>query len=286
MTGVVEPRVELVAARPRPSLAPFVGGYSGYVLDGQAPGLHRGLPSRHLTLVVTVDGTVDLAGMPDPAQPPASFTALVGGLHAAPALIATPRRQHGVQVALTPLGARALLGLPAGALGPTIVDLATLLGPVADELVERVRGGRTWRERFAALDGVLARAARTARPPAPPAPELRRAWARLCATRGAVGVSALADEVGWSRRHLGERFRREFGLSPKAAARVLRFEAAHRLLLAPRRPGLAELAARCGYYDQAHLAREFRGLAGCSPSTRIAEELPNVQAAGPDGPPG
>jgi AraC-like DNA-binding protein len=42
---------------------------------------------------------------------------------------------------------------------------------------------------------------------------------------------------------------------------------------------LAELATECGYYDQAHLAREFRDLAGCPPSALLAEELRKVQAA-------
>ena len=40
----------------------------------------------------------------------------------------------------------------------------------------------------------------------------------------------------------------------------------------------ATLAAECGYYDQAHLAREFRALAGCPPSQWLAEEFRNVQA--------
>jgi AraC-like DNA-binding protein len=36
---------------------------------------------------------------------------------------------------------------------------------------------------------------------------------------------------------------------------------------------LADLAADCGYFDQAHLAREFRALAGCPPSQWLAEEV-------------
>jgi AraC-like DNA-binding protein len=40
---------------------------------------------------------------------------------------------------------------------------------------------------------------------------------------------------------------------------------------------LAELAVGCGYYDQAHLTNEWRALAGCSPGTWIAEELPFLQ---------
>ncbi|MGH3796323.1 MAG: helix-turn-helix domain-containing protein [Pseudonocardiaceae bacterium] len=93
-------------------------------------------------------------------------------------------------------------------------------------------------------------------------------------------MAALAEEVGWSRRHLGERFRREFGLTPKVAGRVMRFEIAHRLLQTPDRPALAEVAARCGFYDQAHLHREWRELAGCTPSRWLADEFPSVHDSG------
>ncbi len=106
-------------------------------------------------------------------------------------------------------------------------------------------------------------------------PEVDWAWRRLVAASGAIEVRTLAEEVGWSRRHFGERFRQELGLAPKVVARVLRFEQAYGLLRQPRRPGLAELAARCGYFDQAHLTRDWRDLAGCTPTTWIREELPS-----------
>lgn len=270
--------MQSVAARPRPALRPLVSGYTGYRIEGAAPGVHRGLPARALTFIVTLDATVDLAAMPDPRQAPASFTALVGGLHSAPALIRHDGHQHGIQAGLTPLGARTLLGVPAGELATTVLDLEVLLGPVTGELVERLRAATSWTDRFLELDAVLARVARDR---GAPAPELRWAWHRLSASHGGIEVGALAGEVGWSRRHLGERFRREFGLTPKEAARVMRFEAACRLLRAPERPGLADVAARCGYCDQAHLTREWRELAGCTPSRWIVEELPSIQDSEP-----
>jgi AraC-like DNA-binding protein len=44
----------------------------------------------------------------------------------------------------------------------------------------------------------------------------------------------------------------------------------------------ASLAAECGFYDQAHLAREFRALAGCPPSQWLAEEFRFIQASAAD----
>ena len=65
---------------------------------------------------------------------------------------------------------------------------------------------------------------------------------------------------------------------------MLRFERARRLLEKARRPSLADIATLTGYYDQAHLNRDWRDLAGCSPMTWLDEELPSVQdAARPEG---
>jgi AraC-like DNA-binding protein len=101
-------------------------------------------------------------------------------------------------------------------------------------------------------------------------------------TGGQLSTAGLADQVGWSSRHLGNRFTAEIGLTPKVAARVVRFDRARRRLGERAGSGLAsslaDLAADCGYFDQAHLAREFRDLAGCSPTQWIAEEFRNVQA--------
>lgn len=137
-----EPLGQMVTGRPRPRLSPLVAGYTGYRIEGAEPGVHRGLPSRHLTFIITLDGTADLARMPNPAQPPASFVTLAGGLHATPALISHHGYQHGIQLSLTPLGARVLLGLPAGKLASTVVGAGARVGLAATELLPRPgRGG-------------------------------------------------------------------------------------------------------------------------------------------------
>jgi len=263
---------------PAPALRPYVERYVGYRMSGFEPGIHRGLPSRHLTFIVTFDAPLELVGMPGARQAPGRFVAMVSGFHAAPAVLRHDGNQHGVQLLLTPLGARTLLRTPASALVSQVVHLDDVLGHLAHELVERLSSARGWPARFAVLDRVLLGALRPTRGLVP---EVAATLRGLVASAGNVGVDQLAREVGWSRRHLSERFREEIGLPPKVMARVLRFERAKTMLTAAARPRLAEVAARCGYADQAHLTREWRAMAGLSPSSWLREEkLPFFQDEG------
>jgi AraC-like DNA-binding protein len=269
---------------PAEPLRPYVAWYTGYRQRGVPPARHRGLPSPFLTLIFTLDEPLTVLAHPDPRQPPGEFGTLLGGLHSAPALIAHAGAQSGIQVALRPLGARALLGLPAGELAELDVPAETVLGGICSELRARTLTAASWRDRFAVLDEILLRLAgdRRAGGPRPPAPEVRWAWRQLLKSGGTMPMSDLAAGTGWSGRHLASRFRTEIGLTPKTAARVIRFSRARNLLIghvaADQGHRLADLAAACGYFDQAHLAREFRSLAGCPPSQWLAEEFRNVQA--------
>jgi AraC-like DNA-binding protein len=265
--------------RPHPALRSLVRRYIGYRQSGVTLAVHRGLPSRHVTLVISLAEPVRLLGMPGSTQPASASQGMLGGLHAGPALIEQDREQAGVHLELHPLGVRTLLGLPSAELAGWVVGLDALPRPGFDTLAERLAAAPGWRERFALLDEVLLGSVRCAERTPEPASEVGQAWRRLVGSGGTAAVTELAGEVGWSRRHLSERFSREVGMGPKQLARLVRFERATELLRrsGPGGPGLAEVALSCGYYDQAHLSNEFRSLAGCSPRTWLAEELPFLQ---------
>jgi transcriptional regulator GlxA family with amidase domain len=109
-----------------------------------------------------------------------------------------------------------------------------------------------------------------------PRGELHWVWRRITAECGTTCIENLAREIGWSRRHLSERFRVEIGVTPKTLARIARFERACALL--KRAPGkIADIAVAAGYHDQSHLTRDWWALGGCTPKTWIKEELPFVQ---------
>ncbi|MEV6967256.1 helix-turn-helix domain-containing protein [Hamadaea sp. NPDC051192] len=246
-----------------------VGVYRGYHYSGQAPGVHRGLPSLGVTVVVSLAAPTLVAL--DAAETPRGYASLASGMTVGPAYIPHDGEQYGVQLELTPAGARDLLGLPAAALAALVVPLPELLGRDARELIERMAEAPGWPQRFDVLDEVLTRRLGRVRE-RDPAAEVAHAWDAIVTRAGAVRVDALAAEVGWSRRHLSARFAAEFGVSPKDAARIARFDRSHRLLRSEQRLSLAEIAARCGYYDQPHLDREWRALAGAAPTAWLAEE--------------
>jgi AraC-like DNA-binding protein len=165
--------------------------------------------------------------------------------------------------------------MPARALWNTSVECADVAGPAGRELWERLQGLTAWADRFAACDTVLTRIADR---DLTVAPELRGVWQTLVRTGGTDPIGNLAATVGWSRQHLARWFRDEFGFGPKLAARVVRFERARHMLQAiPSFVTIAQVAAACGYYDQAHLDRDFAELAGCTPTAWLAEELPSFQ---------
>ena len=261
-----------VVGVPAPRLRPFVDHYVGYRYEGFAPGVHAGLPSRHLTLIVSLAEPIDVGFLNAPAAPRQRLLALAAGLHATPTAVHHDGNQHGMQLAVTPLGARALFGMPPAEIAALTLPLDAVLGPLAGELVERLRAAEGWPRRFAILDGVLSRALTDLDGPPP---EVMFAWERLARTGGVIGVGDLATEVGWSRRHLSERFRREFGLTPKMTARVIRFERACRMLSHAGRLSFGAVAMAAGYADQAHMNRDWRELAGASPGAWLAaEQLP------------
>jgi AraC-like DNA-binding protein len=102
------------------------------------------------------------------------------------------------------------------------------------------------------------------------------AWRRLAVSHGRMAVHDLAREIGFSRRHLTERFTCEFGIAPKTAGRVFRFERACRLFLrAPSR--IVDVAMASGFHDQAHMVREWHALAGCAPRDWVRGQLPFLQ---------
>jgi AraC-like DNA-binding protein len=249
--------VAFARGAPHPALAAHVRRYEGWAERWGRPVTRLEVPSGEVVLILAFGGAFDVDGV--------RLGAFAGGVYDRTAVVAHDGESAGVQVDLTPLGARTLLGLPLSELTGLCVDVGEVLGRPGRELPERLAGARDWPERFALVDEVLLGRLREARPPHA---AVQHAWRRVVASGGQVRVGALAAEVGWSERQLARRFRDAVGLAPKPYARIVRFDRALALLRGSVPP--AEAAAACGYADQPHLNRDFRDLAGRSPTALLA----------------
>jgi AraC-like DNA-binding protein len=263
-------RWELALAEPAPRLRPHVLSYCGYDEETVAFSRRREPATAQAVLILGFGAPIEVS-FPRRGELMRA-AAFVSGPSDSHALVDSFGSQRGVQVDLTPLGAYLLLGLPMREVSNRTVALEDVLGPEAAMLPERLHDANGWQARFAILDELLAR--RLSRG-CPASPDVAWAWQRLVEMDGRLRIGGLAEELRCSRRHLAARFDEQVGLPPKTLARILRFRRASRLLRAgPYR--LAEIAFDCGYYDQAHLNRDFRELAGIAPTELESMLLPDA----------
>ncbi|SFU28269.1 AraC-type DNA-binding protein [Polaromonas sp. YR568] len=88
-----------------------------------------------------------------------------------------------------------------------------------------------------------------------------------------ITVDTLAREAGLSRVHLTRAFARQFGVPPHIYLNAVRIERAQTGMLAGR--GLAEVAAACGFADQSHFSRRFKGSVGLAPGAWLRQMRSN-----------
>src|SRR3954447_5664998 len=246
-----------------PALRPHVVDYVGFRERTPEPSRRVELPTGLVHVIVSFGPRVHAPG------PLESFVAPPDPEHT---VVVSEGEQHCLGIKMTPLGARRIFGWPIDEVRAAgVATLGDLLGGDGDELPELLHDAGGWAERFALLDALLAR--RLAEAPRTPAP-VEDAWRALVFSHGGISVEEPARRAGWSRRHLVARFREHVGLPPKTFARILRFERAAQLLVEPAGPSLCEIALEPGYYDQAHLNRDFRAFAGRTPTELLAARLP------------
>jgi AraC-like DNA-binding protein len=258
---------------PSARLVPFMRRATAYTVQGAGLARQRELPNGSAVLVFNLgtelrveDATGKLHRFPHP-------TAFYSGPSDRYVVTETDGAQEGMVVELTLPGARRLLGRPLNELRDRMISLADLLGPRADEILGRIVDAPSPAARLALLEAAIE--ARIVEAGNRDARDLEWAWNLQHARGGRMPVSELADVIGCSRKHLAVRFDREFGLSPKLLARIMRFDRAIRIVRFGEVTSWSDLAAQCGYADQAHMAREFVAFAGDPPTALLRRHLPD-----------
>ncbi|MGY4475213.1 helix-turn-helix domain-containing protein [Bradyrhizobium sp. USDA 3364] len=251
---------DLAQRPPSPRMAGLIVRITGYRETAAGRFAQRQSAPLIVPLIISFGSPflIALSREPRATDRQSSFAA---GLHAGPVYIESDGQAACVQVDFTPLGAYRFFGGAVTDLVGQMVELDDVLGHDGHRLRQQLGAVTCWQRRFDLIEAFVLRRARHT-----PSPEVAFAYRRLARSAGAVSITALADEIGWSRKHLVSRFRSELGLAPKSLARMMRFHRASRLALSGCAPGWAGIAADSGYADQAHLAREFVEFAGEPPT--------------------
>ena len=254
-------RFEMRRRLPDPALDGIVSDICGY--RETAAGHFRNVEYASLTVPLVFSFAepfaIGLGKAPDDNDRFASFAA---GLFAGPVMIESFGTACCIQVNFTPLGARRFFRLPMSELTDSMVVLDDVLGAEGMALREQLGNAPDWASRFDLAEAfVTARLERAAETP------LEIAWAydRIIASGGRARISAIAEKLGWSRKHLAGSFSNAIGIGPKTLSRIVRFNRALGLSR-QQTADWADIAADCGYADQAHLVRDFRQLAGDPPT--------------------
>lgn len=235
--------------------------YLWLVTDAPSHGRERILPTGTLELVINLDE--DRIRTYDGEGGRRGFSgSVLSGAYGRPFVIDTAEHALAMGVHFRCGGAFPFTrGTAPGEFSSEHVDLKLLWGPRAGLLRERLCGAGSHRERFELLERELVDVC-----------DERRCSGRIQLAARHLGAGQRVRDVaagsGFSHRHFVSRFREATGMTPKLFSRVHRFQRALRAAR-ERAVSWAEIAAGCGYYDQAHLIGEFVEFAGCSPSELV-----------------
>jgi AraC-like DNA-binding protein len=255
---------------PAPVLRPFVRTLWSLEGDDSPPAPDRIFPDGCMELVFHL-GTPFSAWDDDGREAVQPAALLVGQLTRA-LRVRPSARAAVVGVRFHPGGAFPFLRIPQHELFGRLPALAEL-SPTLARAAERMHDARGL---DAAVGVIAAHLAALAVSFDRPDRRLAACVSAIAASGGAATVDALAGGCGLGARQLERLFREAVGLAPKTLARLARFQAALRACEGGASLSAAGLAA--GYADQAHFAREFRRVAGVTPSAFVAERAPLASA--------
>jgi AraC-like DNA-binding protein len=251
-------------------LAPFVACY--WIVRGQLPFRRQQvLPNGLIEVIFNLGSRYRVIGGEELDRVEEHRGGWVAGIQSGRLVFEPTRETDLIGIRFRPGGAYPFFGFPVAELRDRVVDLDLLMAGFVAEARERLYEASSPAEIFACLERML-RARLRDRLAQNPAVD--QAIERIRRARGALSIGALSAELGLSHKHLVSEFTRRVGLGPKTLAIICRFQhLLRRAAAAGSEPSWTDLAHACGYYDQAHMNRDFRLLAGCTPSEYLRRRL-------------
>ena len=169
-------------------------------------------------------------------------------------------------IRFSPVGFRALFGIPARLLRDRAMEAELVLGREIVDLHDKLTAVHPvfWEP---VAEAYLLKCLRMHEVSAA-SRMAGRAAAAMQRSRGMLRVAEVAARVAVSTRQLERAFQEQVGVSPKVFGKLLRLD--HALQLAGQECIWSEIASACGYFDQSHMVQDFRAMTGATPVEFVA----------------
>jgi AraC-like DNA-binding protein len=261
--------VEFFSFPPRAELAPFVETIWGVRGMGTDP-VEAVVPNGAIELMVNFGPTQEVVGRGDHTVLERYRYAWLAGIQDRRLVHCSRLGADHISVRFCPGGAHAFFELPMDTLANQVIELDLLVGSEARSLRDRLGVLSSDRSRSGLFQDWLLGRRRVHS-----AFELvRRALDILDRCDARAPIAAVCDDLGISNKHLVSQFRRLVGLPPKVVGRIQRFQRVIQACGSREEVDWLDLVDSCGYADQSHLIREFRGFAGLTPSEFLVVAAP------------
>lgn len=257
-------RVRYREIKPRAPLDSFVECFWTLEGEGAAAQPERILPDGCVEIILNFGARFSQHDDHSPSLQPRHF--LVGQM-TGPILIAPTGAVELIGIRFHPGGTLPFLRVPLHELTDRVVELGSLSSKLERELLSAASEAASLREKIAAVEKFLTRCLTDNKHDA----RLMMLAAKIVAGAGLVSVDRLAYDAGISSRQLERRFLREVGLGPKLLGRIIRFQQVFRAVEAGN-SAWSTIALDCGYYDQAHLIRDFNQFAQQTPAVLFSNQ--------------
>jgi AraC-like DNA-binding protein len=275
-------RWEIVTTDLHPGLRDLVVSWCGS--EEWTPGVsrRRQVPVGFVPLIIDFLPSYGVAGASAPEDYRLRRFGFAAGMHDQFCLTESKGLATAMQIDFTPIGAWLFFGRPMSDMTNLVVGLDDLFGADGVRLVDRLADACDWETRFDILEEFVIRRMLGTRAPSA---SVSWAWGQLRRAKGQIEIGRLAHDLGCSRKHLVAQFHEQIGASPKTIARILRFQHAVRLFngASVTNPvSGADVAMECGYFDQAHFIKDFRQLAGITPTEYLRQRIPELTGLAAD----
>ena len=256
--------------KPRPPLSRFVECF--WTLEGDEPSdqPERILPDGCIELILNFGAEFSQHCDGKHSLQPRNF--LVGQM-TGPILISPTGAVHLLGIRFHPGGTLPFLQLPLDEVADQVVELGSLSSKLERDLLNAVSKSSALSEQITAVETLLTNCLKATHHSSP----LIMLAARIVESAGSISVDRLANDVGISSRQLERRFLREVGIGPKLLGRIIRFQQVFRAV-EHCNAAWSAIAVECGYYDQAHLIRDFNQFAEQTPAVLFSHQSPLTES--------